>query len=384
MGRRWGKSVLGACITLALAASGGRAAWIAPTYKNTRPLWRTVENSLAELKKAGAVRLLRNERVAEFANGGFLALYSDDSIDGMRGEDFHLAVIDEAAKCRGESWSDVIQPTLADHDGDAILISTPYGFNWFADEWYRGVQGDGEEYKSWVAPSSDNPNPRIQRAAARAKERVSERTYQQEWLAQFVKDGAVFRNIDECTGLGCWQGKVWAYADLAIGRGRKVVGVDWAKQNDWSVFTAYDIDNQAALEQEADQKVDYNVQIDRLAQFVKRHNALAVLAESTGIGDVLCDMAAAAGIDVIRFDTTNASKCRIVGQLIADFDHRRIWIPDCQVLKGELRAFESKKTPTGMSTYSAPSGLHDDRVMSLAIAREAEVYAARDYGILVV
>ena len=39
-GRRWGKTVLGGRIVMETLRQHGRAAWIAPTYKNTRPLWR--------------------------------------------------------------------------------------------------------------------------------------------------------------------------------------------------------------------------------------------------------------------------------------------------------------------------------------------------------
>jgi hypothetical protein len=38
------------------------------------------------------------------------------------------------------------------------------------------------------------------------------------------------------------------------------------------------------------------------------------------------------------------------------------------VLIGELQAFEAKSLPSGFTRYAAPEGLHDDMVMSLAIA----------------
>lgn len=188
MGRRWGKSVLGMVLSLACAGAGGHVAWVVPSYKNGRPLWRAAEASAARLK-APHVRLNRAERTIEFSNGGFLAIYSADNPDAIRGEAFNLVVLDEAAKIAEEAWTDVIQPTLADVDGDAILISTPRGRNWFWREYQRGIS-DGVETKSWTAPSSDNPSPQIQRAAMLARERVPDSTYRQEWLAEFVEDSA--------------------------------------------------------------------------------------------------------------------------------------------------------------------------------------------------
>jgi len=41
------------------------------------------------------------------------------------------------------------------------------------------------------------------------------------------------------------------------------------------------------------------------------------------------------------------------------------------VLIGELLSFEAKRAPSGSYTYSAPDGMHDDCVMSLAIGWNA-------------
>ena len=68
------------------------------------------------------------------------------------------------------------------------------------------------------------------------------------------------------------------------------------------------------------------------------------------------------------FTTTNATKGAIIQQLMAAFEHEQIAILDDPVQTGELLSFESKKTASGAMTYSAPSGVHDDTVMALAMA----------------
>ena len=65
-------------------------------------------------------------------------MYSGENIDSIRGEAFHLIVMDEAARLPEDVWTDAIMPTLADFDGDAVLISTPKGKNWFYNEWVAG------------------------------------------------------------------------------------------------------------------------------------------------------------------------------------------------------------------------------------------------------
>lgn len=210
--------MLGGTIALALAHDGGKVAWVVPTYRNGRPLWRWAEQAVAHLKRRRLVRVNRNERTIEFTRtGGFVGIYSMDNEDSIRGEAFHAVIVDEAAMVPETAWTDAIQPTLADYDGDAILISTPKGRNWFWREWQRGQEGRAD-IRSFTAPTSANPNPRIRRAAQLAQERTPERTYRQEWLAQFVEDGAL------SFSQAWWDGQNRYHADdevlhnLTIGR----------------------------------------------------------------------------------------------------------------------------------------------------------------------
>jgi predicted phage terminase large subunit-like protein len=187
MGRRWGKTILAGTVALLAASQGAKVAWVVPTYRNGRPLWRWAEAATAQLRKARLVDVNRTERTMDFLpSGGFLGIYSADNDSAIRGDWFHLVIVDEAARIPETTWSEVVQPTLADADGDALLISTPAGKNWFWREWQRGRQQMDREQAAFTAPSSANPNERIQRAAALAHVRVPENVYRQEWLAEFV------------------------------------------------------------------------------------------------------------------------------------------------------------------------------------------------------
>lgn len=192
MGRRWGKTVLGQILILSALRIGLRAAWLVPTYRNSNPLWRAVESALGPARAAGWVRLNRGERYVEAGNGGFLGIYTGDNPDAMRGEAFHLVIPDEASRIGEAVMTDIVEPTLADYDGDLVSISSPNGKNWFYREYQRG-RTDMHDVAAWQAPTKDNPNPRIQLAAERARTRFGEDsdTYRQEWLGEFVDSGAL-------------------------------------------------------------------------------------------------------------------------------------------------------------------------------------------------
>lgn len=191
MGRRWGKTVLGLVLVLSALLNGMRVAWVVPTYRNSNPLWRALRLALAPLIAAGRARVNKAERYVELWNGGFLGIYSADSADAIRGEAFHLVVVDEAARVAEEVMSDVIAPTVADAGGKIVNLSTPKGKNWFWREYQRGIER-ADNVIAFRAPSSANPNPRIKRAAQLAALKFGEEsdTVRQEWGAEFVDSGA--------------------------------------------------------------------------------------------------------------------------------------------------------------------------------------------------
>lgn len=219
MGRRYGKSTMVGCTLTAAAASGNRCAIGAPNYRNTRPLWRWAENAVRPLVKSGLAVVNRSERTIEFPSvGGFLGVYSLDNPDSMRGEWFDLVAIDEAARVSEEAWTDVIQPCLADYAGQAFLISTPKGRNWFWREFIAG-QEDGKYIKSWTAPSSDNPMPSIRAAVEKAKQRVSDNTFRQEWMAEFVEDAMTYFSPEWFEGnLNRYDPRIPRHANTCIAR----------------------------------------------------------------------------------------------------------------------------------------------------------------------
>ena len=358
MGRRWGKTVLGGALVGLVLQQHGRVAWIAPTYKNTRPMWRWISNSLIDDVKAKRVIVNKTERTIETHRGGFLGIYSGDNIDSIRGEAFNLVVLDEAARLPENAWTDAIMPTLADYDGNGVLISTPKGRNWFYAEWIRGLKRT-EEHASWQAPTRDNPMLSIRKAAKLAKERVTERAYRQEWLAEFVEDGGVFRRVmDAATAPG----------DAIPQPGQQYIyGIDWGKSNDWTVITILDSDG-IMVAMDRFNQIDYQVQLGRLDALVRRWPPATIIAERNSMGEPLIEQLQRVGLPVQPFQTTNATKTSALDALALAFERGEIRILPDSVLIAELQAYEMERLPSGLLRYSAPDGMHDDCVMSLAMA----------------
>lgn len=357
MGRRWGKTVLGGTVLGNALAQHGRVAWIAPTYKNTRPMWRWLLLATAGDAKAKRMTISRSDRTITTNRGGFLGIFSGDNIDSIRGEAFHLVVIDEAARIPETAWPDAIMPTLADYGGDAILISTPKGKNWFYHEWLRGVERNAD-IASWTAPTGANPNPNIRRAFELVKERVPADTYKQEWLAEFVDAGAVFRNIAACMHAP-------SIADTAHHAGHILVaGLDWGKQNDFTAISVGCVNCRVEVARDRFNQIDYHFQRGRLRALYDRWRPIAILAEANSIGEPNIEELQREGLPVYPFVTTAQSKPPLVENLALALERTEWQFQADKVWTTELEAFERTISPkTGRSQYGASEGGHDDTVI---------------------
>jgi hypothetical protein len=292
-------------------------------------------------------------------SGGRIGIYTADNSVGMRGESFDIVICDEAPQYAPDVWSDVIMPTLADRDGWAYLIGTPKGKNWFYSEYMRGLS-DGKMQASFNAPSSANPLPSIQKAAMLARERVSERTYRQEWLAEFVDDGALFLNVAACaTG-----------EEQAPIKGREyVLGVDWARASggDYTVFTVIDAAEKRMVKMIRMAGAPFDVQLARLRDLWKQYNQGRIIAEYNSLGMPLVERLQTDGLPVTAFTTTAASKHEVITALELAFDKKEITVLNDPVLIAELNSYERRER-AGLPQYGGPMGMHDDTVMALAFA----------------
>jgi len=347
-GRRWGKTIMCGTIALVCANKGASVAWIAPTYRNSRPLWRFAEQMTVPVAKQ--LRIRRAERTIEFPSGGSLSVYSADSPDSIRGEAFDVVIVDEAAMVDERVWYDVLMPTLADRRGHAILVSTPRGRNWFWREFERCRQ----EGAAWRAPSTDNNLQSIREAAERARQLVSDRTYRQEWLAEFVDEaGGVFRGVRACVR-------------AVEPRGPFALGVDIGRDEDYTAVAVFDVGQSTILRVARWRHEDYTRTVQRIAQIASEYQAVEVIVEQNAAGAPVVDYLATQNIPVLGVTTTASTKRAIIERLAWAIERGEIALPDDDYVLTELEQFSQRRRKDGTYEYSAPAGMHDDCVMAIA------------------
>ncbi|MGH9593344.1 MAG: terminase large subunit domain-containing protein, partial [Bryobacteraceae bacterium] len=369
-GRRFGKTQLGVDRLVLPALHGAPCGWFSPTYKYLAEAWRDVSRLLAPVTQ----KVNQQEHRIELIQGGVVDMWSLDSPDPARGRKYKIAIVDEAALVKDlkEAWQSAIRPTLSDLRGDAWFLSTPRGMGYFKFLFDSGQDPTRKSWASWQMPTEANPFIDPEEIEA-ARLDITEAAFNQEYLAQFVNwEGAVFRKVLEAAT---------AARLVAPEKGHEyIIGCDWGKSADYTVFAVLDTTTNAMVEMVRTNQVDYTVQRGRLRALNERWKPLKIIAESNSIGVPIIEELIREGLPVHPFQTTNASKTQAIEALALAFEQESIRILNDPVLLGELQAYVAERLPSGLMRYQAPPGAHDDTVMALAMAWTAVAGSFADRG----
>jgi len=371
-GRRWGKTYGAAVLALQEMLRGGRVWWVAPSLRVTTEGWNYIYPAARMLQDAlgkDRVRISRSigDRAVRFLLEGyregiieFRSADSDNVDETLRGAGLDLLIVDEAAMIRDYVWDAVLQPALIDRKGRAVILSTPKGKNWF----YRLVRyaesGADREWEAFHFSTYDNPH--IQKKEIdRLRRTMSEYMFRQEILAEFVDtSGLVFQNVHECVG---------DYLEKPPVPGHSyVIGADWARTEDYTVFAVLDIDTGEFVKVVRMNVLSFADQIYELEGLVAEYRPYAVVSETNAMGAAITEELEQRGIPVVGFETTANTKRDAIGRLALAFERRLIRIPNDPVVIEELTGYTMHKTPSGRYVYVPPRGGHDDIVMAMALA----------------
>ena len=217
-GRRFGKSRLGVQLCLEQALDGGRVWWVAPTFAIARVGWRDVVAAASEFPKEAGVNIKIGDMEVTFPSGGSISVKSADNPQRLRGEGLNYLVMDEAAFVREETWTEVLRPTLTENKGSALFISTPIGMdNWFYHLWEKAETA--EDWARFQFPTVANPIIDPSEVES-AREDLGELVFAQEYLAEFISEGAQifkptwFNYYKEGVGTVTADGKKYEVKDL--------------------------------------------------------------------------------------------------------------------------------------------------------------------------
>jgi hypothetical protein len=299
--------------------------------------------------------------------GAKIDFRSADAPERIEGFGYKLVILNEAGIILNDSylWENAILPMTIDYNPSILIGGTPKGKNLFFQLAVKAQDRQDPKYADWKyfhKTSYDNPLVRGGKATIDALANdMPEAVRDQEIFAKFPDDGnGVFRYVDRVIG---------SQASPPVPGRVYCAGLDLGKSIDFTVLTIFDdLHNQVYFNRI--NKLDWTYQTKMVIDAVRQYGA-KLLVDSTGLGDPIFEMFRNAGLDVDGYKFTNESKKRLIESLMLAIEQQQIKLLDESVQTNELKMFEYTYSPSGLISYNAPTGQHDDCVISLALANWA-------------
>lgn len=393
--RKWGKSTCGKLDVLSTVSKpkrGGLYQWIAPTYRQCKPVFRDL---LYVFKGMGQLVNHDSQQLTmDIATGWRVDFRSAEAAENLRGDTPDRVTIDEIAQIKQEHYDEVIRPSFMTTQAPVLFLGTPKGRRGVGYKvWARG-QTDPTTgrtldplYKSWRFTCYDAtfiPRAEIEEA----KRTLSQRAFAQELMAEFLDtEGVVFEGVRNrrCTPLD----------------GEPVgIGADWAKDVDYTWFIATGAVSGAVMKvQRLPHRVSYLQQVNALVEFCKdfESRGFFLCHDKTGVGNAVDDILfdqhgdfftpADDGGNTESFIFTPKSKCELVEEGIVAFEAGQLgWVrngevePVYETMIREHEDYALEVSDKGRISYGAPDGLHDDAVMACLLSNRARRRVAHGAG----
>lgn len=282
---------------------------------------------------------------------------SAEKPDNLYGEDVHRAVGDEVTRWREAAWH-ALYTTLSATGGRAKLIGNVKGRRNFAYLLARKAEAGEPDWGHHRLTAQDAIAGGVLDAdiVQQAKRDLPENVYRELYEAE--------ASDDEGNPFGLRAIEAIQLEELS--REPPVVfGLDLAKKTDWCVLTGLDAAGRECLH--ARWQGPWR---DTILRVRRQVGTVPCLVDSTGVGDPVLEELQADGRQNFTGYTFSApSKQKLMEGLAVAISSVEIRVASGPTLS-ELKSFEYEYTRTGVR-YSAPPGIHDDCVMSLALARQA-------------
>lgn len=319
--------------------------YVAPLLKQAKTIaWARLKQIVGPLLAAGLAEINESELwVRLLTNGAMIRVYGADNPDAMRGVRLDGVVIDEVADVKPETWTEVLQPALADRLGWAMFIGTPHGINLFSDLFFKARDLPDWHAALYTVYDTDALDPD---EVERYRQSVDENTFKREMLCDFSAAGEdqliSLTDVNEACRRHLRK-EDYTYA-------AKVLGVDPARfGDDRSVI--FPRQGLYAMQPKVYRGIDNMALADKVAQEIERFQPDAVFIDA-GNGAGVIDRLRQLHHDVIEVHFGGApSEARYLNKRAEMWFEMRDWlraggvIPDLADLKQDLAAPTYKFTP---------------------------------------
>lgn len=307
--------------------------------------------------------------------GSSIKFYSAESGASLRGQTFDYLILDEFAfhsfiQTDGTNlWNDILSPTVKVKGKKCIFVSTPLGKNnLFYDMFLRGLDSDFPQYSSLKKTIYDD-GLIDEQGIEDIKKSIPDISFRQEYLCEFLDSSITyFKDFDK-------QFTEYKFDDNA----KISIGIDFSasKNGDETVLTkitSKGYTKQYTVTGTLDERYK------QIADIINSTpNMVNCQMESNSIGTPMYNSIIKL-LDIKHrdkcelFTTTNSTKDEIISDLQMSIANKEIYFDsnDMKLFK-QFANFICHWSKTGKPQYEGANGVHDDCIMSMAIAWNAKL-----------
>lgn len=338
-----------------------------PTYNQAKKvIWDNIDNDGFKMLDHIPKELLKStngtELKIELKNGSIIQLIAANEFkkSGVGANPIGV-VFSEYSVTDRDAWM-FVSPILAANGGWAIFNFTPRGKN-HAWEMLQKAKENAKWF--WEVLTVEDTKVLTPESLEDERKEMPEALFKQEYYCEFLEGaGQFFRRIKENT---------YELDKVLPDEGDFQLGVDLAKYQDWTVLTPFNLNYFYAYPQERFNQVDWNLQKAKIEATALRFGNALIWADSTGVGDPIVEDLNNMGLNVggeegKGFKFTETSRQNLLNNLAILLEQGKIKIPNDEGLILELESFRYVLSDSGKIKVTVPDGMHDDRVMSLALS----------------
>ena len=329
-----------------------------PTYKQTAILYKRIISLLGNSVKG--MKANASNKEITFPNGSIIRFHTADN-DNMRGQTYDYIIVDEACMVKGEIWEAGIEPTVSIAQtfgwGKVLLTSTPKEKNWFYNHFIDTQKGytaiKFTSYESGLHKKEVLDDKRRKMSAA---------IFKNEYLAEFQDGSAGMFDITRATFID---------TDEVVDKKAVVAAIDWGGRNDYTILTLIN-KNREVFAIHSFIQMDYADVYREITAILKSKGNPVCYSEKNGVGEHATSAMKRLYPRTREWTTSQRSKTEIMlalsESIISPKNLDRLKLPNDEELKLQFENFAYVFQQGQFKFVNLKAGVHDDIVMSIAIA----------------
>lgn len=375
-GRQVGKTMMASMSAIGGEQYGGRGLFdgahvhISSTSQDQSDVfWDYITDWLAPLFDTPGFYKNEGRRIIRY-RGGRIRVKTGSNPNALRGGNVDKLILDECAYLDPKAWKKVGMPMLVARNGVAEFYSTPRGFNWFFELFNYADEDDNEDWKAWNFSTLSNPHLSEEALRLLTRDMVAD-DYTEEIEAQFISDSGGVFDARRITFLDDWPDYIEGHIYAA--------GIDWGQDNDFTVLSISDRTANRQVYLGRWRKMPWAAMRQQIVKALLKFHVIMVRPERNSMGssqiESLWSEIEDAGLEceLLPFTMGGKNKHELITFYRTGLEDHGYALLDDEAQKREIVTYETKRTTTGMYSYSAPSGGHDDTIIAGSLSYIAMV-----------